>query len=225
MSEWWSYSLTDLLLFSPRTYYRLFAIYNAAVWPAHVLALALGAVILLLIRRDERKQAHFIAAILAGCWLWVGWAYHWQRYATINWAATYFAVGFALEALLLTWVGVIRRGFAFPAHPHATNRIGLGMFVFALAVQPLIGLIAGRDWKQLELFGIAPDPTAAATLGILLAAGRVHFGLLIIHLLWCTIAGATLLTMGSPEALMMPVAAAITLLCSVVRSLRARRPK
>lgn len=28
MSEWWSYGLRDLLLFSPRTYYRLFELYN-----------------------------------------------------------------------------------------------------------------------------------------------------------------------------------------------------
>jgi hypothetical protein len=27
MSEWWSYSLSDFLLFSPRTYYRLFDLY------------------------------------------------------------------------------------------------------------------------------------------------------------------------------------------------------
>jgi hypothetical protein len=37
MSEWWTYSLSDFLLFSPRTYYRLFELYNLAVWPWHVL--------------------------------------------------------------------------------------------------------------------------------------------------------------------------------------------
>ena len=34
MSEWWSYSPSDFLLFSARTYYRLFEIHNAALWPA-----------------------------------------------------------------------------------------------------------------------------------------------------------------------------------------------
>ena len=33
MSEWWTYSLSDFLLFSPRTYYRLFELYNLAIWP------------------------------------------------------------------------------------------------------------------------------------------------------------------------------------------------
>ena len=30
MSEWWTYRLTDFLLFSPRTYDRLFELYNAS---------------------------------------------------------------------------------------------------------------------------------------------------------------------------------------------------
>ena len=42
MSEWWTYTLSDFLLFSPRTYYRLFEIYNAAIWPAQIVALGLG---------------------------------------------------------------------------------------------------------------------------------------------------------------------------------------
>lgn len=42
MSEWWTYSLRDFLLFSPHTYYRLFELYNQALWPLHLLALAIG---------------------------------------------------------------------------------------------------------------------------------------------------------------------------------------
>ena len=57
MSEWWTYSLSDFLLFSPRTYYRLFELYNAAIWPAQMLALALGLAILALLRRPGRGRA------------------------------------------------------------------------------------------------------------------------------------------------------------------------
>ena len=46
MSEWWTYSLSDFLLFSPRTYYRLVELYNLAIWPAQLVALAIGAAIL-----------------------------------------------------------------------------------------------------------------------------------------------------------------------------------
>ena len=32
MSEWWDYGLADLLLFSPRVYYRLFETMNSTWW-------------------------------------------------------------------------------------------------------------------------------------------------------------------------------------------------
>jgi hypothetical protein len=37
---------------------------------------------------------------------------------------------------------------------------------------PLAGLLAGRPWTQLEVFGITPEPTALATLGLLLASAQ-----------------------------------------------------
>src|SRR3954467_3726807 len=100
MSEWWTYSLTSFLLFSPRTYYRLFELTNAEVWPAQVIALAGGAAILGLILGPLRWSGRAVAAILVAVWLFVAWAYLLQRYDPINWAAGYFAIGFALQAAL-----------------------------------------------------------------------------------------------------------------------------
>jgi hypothetical protein len=108
MSEWWTYSLSDFLLFSPRTYYRLFELHNLAVWPWHVLAIVLGLAVLVLWLRGGARQGRTIAIILATCWLFVAWAYLLARYDTINWAASYFAAGFAVEALLLVWTGLMR---------------------------------------------------------------------------------------------------------------------
>ena len=223
MSEWWTYTLSDFLLFSPRTYYRLFELYNREIWPAQILTLGAGVAILPLLRRGGAGPGRAIAAILAGCWLWVAWGFHFQRYATINWAATYFAAGFAVEALLLIWTGVIRGRLAFGAADGAVGRAGLGVVLFALVVQPLIGPLAGRDWAQAEIFGVAPDPTALATLGILLlAAKRTFWALLLIPMSWCVVTGATLWAMGSPDAPVMPFAALLCLIVAVrkTRSLR-----
>jgi len=49
MSEWWTYRAEDFLLFSPRVYWRMFELHNAALWPLHMLTLAAGVVIILLI--------------------------------------------------------------------------------------------------------------------------------------------------------------------------------
>jgi hypothetical protein len=208
MSEWWTYSLSDFLLFSPRTYYRLFELYNADIWPAQILTLALGVAILVLLRHPRSRRGRWVAAILAGCWIWVAWAFLLDRYATINWAAPYFALAFAIEALLLFWSGVIRDELAFERAAPVRRRIGIGVLAFALALQPLIGPLAGRAWKQAEVFGAAPDPTVLATLGILLIAPRrAPWRLLVVPLLWCALSGAVLWTMGAPDALLMPLAA------------------
>ena len=222
MSEWLTYSLSDLLLFSPRTYYRLYELYNLAIWPAQLVALALGAAILaLLLRRGGVREGRAVAAILAACWLWVAWAWFVGRYATINWAAGYFAAAFAIEALLLLWTGTVRGRLLFRPGPDAIGRFGVGIFLFALAIQPLIGpLLAGRDWTQVEVFGVAPDPTAVATLGLLLTAtGGAFWGLPIIPLIWCAVGGATLWAMASPDAPVLPAAAALVLLLSAWKTL------
>lgn len=87
MSEWWTYTLSDFLLFSARTYYRLFEIYNSEIWPAQILAIALGIATLVCLFRTKAWQGRVVTTILAVCWLWVAWAFHIERYATINWAA------------------------------------------------------------------------------------------------------------------------------------------
>lgn len=229
MSEWWTYGVSDFLMFSAPAYYRLFELYNAALWPGHLLAFGVGAALLVLAIRGQAAAAF---ALLAACWFWVAWAFQLQRYATINLAASGFAVAFGIEgALLLLCAGreILRRPRARPAR---TARVGAGLLIFAIAGQPWLGLVFGRPLVQAEVFGLAPDPTALGTLGLLLllqrqtegAAGAksVHaLALLLwpIPLLWCLVSGATLWAMHALDAALMPCAAAL----AVVAALRARR--
>jgi Family of unknown function (DUF6064) len=202
MSEWWTYSLTSFLLFSPRTYYRLFELTNAEVWPAQIATLAGGVAILGLILRPLRWAGRAVATLLVATWLFVAWAYLLQRYDPINWAARYFAMGFVLQAALLAW-SILRDRLRFDLDgPPA--KAGVAMVVYALALNPLVAPLTGRPWTQTELFGVAPDPTIVATLGVLLAASRPPTFLLVIPLLWCLISGLTLWTMESAEAPLLP---------------------
>ena len=212
MSEWWTYTLSDIQSFSLHSYYRLFELYNRAIWPAQLLALALGFAILLLLRRAEPRRARLITAILALSWLWIGIGFHAHRYATLTWSARYFAWGFGVEAAL-------RGRIVFERRP-----AGLAIFLFALVVPTLIGPLLGRTWRQVEVFGVAPDPTAVATLGILLlAAGRLRWELLMLPLLWCAFSGATLLSMHAPDAGIPIAAAVLSLSIAVSRALVRRR--
>jgi hypothetical protein len=211
MPEWSTYSLSDFLMFSARTYYRLFELYNAAIWPAHLLALALGLAVAVLLRRGGRWPGRAVAAILAGCWLWVAWAYLFLRYGTVSLAGSYLALGFAAQALLMAWTGIARGRLRFQPVAGVTGTAGFCIFLYALLVHPLLGPLLGRPWLQAEAFGVAPDPTVIATLGILVAARRPHWGLLVMPLLWCAVGGATLWTMQSPDAPVLPAAAVLAL--------------
>src|ERR1043165_8208267 len=159
MSEWWTYSLTSFLLFSARTYYRLFELANADVWPLQITTLAAGFAILYLVMRAAPWSGRVIAALLAALWLFVAWAYLLERYDAINFAARYYAIGFALQAALLAWTGVIRDRLRFDTATIAA-KIGIAMIAYALAIHPLIASLSARPWTQAEIFGLAPDPTA-----------------------------------------------------------------
>ena len=216
MSEWWTYSLSSFLLFSARTYYRLFELYNADVWPLQVGTLAAGFAILFLTVRSTAWSGRAVAAMLTALWLFVAWAFLLQRYDPINFAARYFAVGFALQAALLFWAGVIRDRLRATTGTIA-GKIGIAMIVYAVALHPLIAPLSDRPWTQAEIFGLAPDPTVIATLGVIVAAARPNWHLLLLPLLWCVTSGLTLWTMESPEAPMIAAAGLLTIAANFAR--------
>lgn len=194
MSEWATYSLTDLLMFSKRTYFRLFAAYNDDIWPLHLLAVAIGMAMVAAVLRGGARPARLAACLLGLCWLWVGLVFHLRYYATINTAGAYFAAAFVVQGVLLLWLGLRRDGLAASAPPGAWREGALLFTLFGLAGYPLLAPATGRPLAQAEVFGVAPDPTAIVTLGALALAGR-HWLLWPIPLLWCAISAATLATL------------------------------
>jgi Family of unknown function (DUF6064) len=220
MSEWWTYTLADFLLFSPRVYYRLIELHNRALWPAHVLTLILGlAIFILLLRKPTRATDRLIPVLVGALWMWVAWAFFWERYATINWAALYVAPAFALQGLLLIGIGMVGRRLTFAPTHDIVDRAGLVLFAFALVGYPLLAPLMGRPWLAAEVFGIAPDPTAVATLALLaLAHGRARWLAMPIPLLWCAITGATLAAMEAGDFFVAPLAALTALAIAYART-------
>ena len=102
-------------------------------------------------------------------------------------------------------------------------KIGLALLFYALAIHPLIAPLTGRPITQAEIFGLAPDPTAIATLGILLAANRPLLHLFAIPVLWCLVTGLTLWTMESPEAPVAPLLGLLAVALAIPKALAARR--
>ena len=200
MSEWWTYRLSDFLLFSPETYYRLIGQYLRDVWPARMLWVVAGIGVTVALARRKSVPGRPIIAVTAAAWLWVALAFHLQRYAAINWAATWFAAAFALEAMLLCWSGVVRPGLRPDRASRLGRRVGLGLLVYAVVGQPLVDRLARGSWAGAGGFGLTPEPTAIATLGILLLATGPRWLVFPIPLLWCLVGGATLLALQAPDA-------------------------
>ena len=202
MTEWWTYRPADLLLFSERTYWRLFELLNWAFWPMQYVALLLGLAMLVCILRWPGRAARPVAVLLAVLWIVAGWAFVWKLYAPINWTMRYVVWMFVIQALLLAGVGGYLKSARIGLARGYGARLGLAMAVYALAVHPLLAIVAGRPWAASEVFGLAPDPTAIATLGFLALLNGgwpVRLGA-VVPLLWCLISGATLLVMGAVEA-------------------------
>jgi hypothetical protein len=213
MSEWWTYRPEDFLLFSPRVYWRLFELHNDALWPGQLAALALLLTLAVLAAVRPPGHGRLVAAGLALAWVVSGWTFVWSRYATINWAAEYLAPLFAAEALLLALVATF--GGLRGARRGAAALVGWTLVLLAAAM-PLAAPLFGRSWATAEVFALAPDPTAIATLGLALTlAGRAALWLLPIPLLWCAASALTLWTMGEPS-LWLPLAACLATLFALL---------
>jgi hypothetical protein len=214
MEEWLNYPLEDLLLFSRETYLRLFELYHRDVWPAHILAAAFGVAMLPAILRGRLPRIQAVLVVLAAMWAWIAYAFHAQRYAQINWAAENFGWLFAAQAGLMIlaaiWPGPLRPGALW------ARWTGAALFVFALVVLPLAGLVVDRQWYEVEFFALTPNATAIATLGVMVAfAGAWRWLLALIPLGWCVVGGGTLLAMESPEAYLVWAAAGLTALATI----------
>ena len=191
-----SWALEDLLLFEPRVYWRLFALENESVWPTQPVLLAAVALLALCLIWGRRPSGRWLAPIVGAAWLWTGWQFVALRYGTVNWAAPTLAWGFYVEAALLAGLGLSGRIVFMQRERGAW--FGLGLLAAAL-VWPVLAPLDGRPWREAEVFAIAPDPTAIATLGLLALAERSRWTALlgIAPVLWLALSTLTLVTLGA----------------------------
>jgi hypothetical protein len=215
MTEWWTYRPADFLMFAPRLYWRLFESLNAAWWPLHLLLVG-GGLVFVAWRVRARPSGEAIGlrlglAALATCWLLVAWAFLHTLFAPINWPAHGYAPAFAIQSGALFLIAALG-GVRAQAPPHRL-RAGLALLLWALLLHPLLPLLRDAPWAQAEVFGLAPDPTAIATLGVLLtltpATLPARWGLRLLWAIptaWCALSAATLATMASAQAVVPLVA-------------------
>ncbi|RFF28215.1 MULTISPECIES: DUF6064 family protein [unclassified Wenzhouxiangella] len=199
MGNWQSYRLEDFIPFSPEIYWRLVERINEAFWPLHILTAALGVAALTLALRGNTRVA---LALLAPAWLSSGIIFHFEYYAELNWAAPWFGWSFIVQAALLTAIAATNATPREPGHSGKVTRLsGAAITIGALLAYPLI---------TAETYGLHPDPTAIATLGILLVSlrGVIAWLAILIPTLWCLVSTLTLIPLEAAWA-PLPLAVAI----------------
>lgn len=161
MTEWWTYELSDFLMFSPQAYWRLVARHNEAGWPAQLPGQAAVLALPLLLARHAIGTRRAGLLLLALAWAAVGWFFHARLYAEIFLAAPWVAAACGLQALLLL--------FAALRPWHGTSNAGVRtaglLLLAAAALYPLLAPLTGHAPREAEVFGWMPDPTALATIG------------------------------------------------------------
>jgi hypothetical protein len=214
MDEWLSYSLTDLLLFSPFSYFRLYEISNKDLWPWQIPILLVVVSCAWLFKRENQRPAWLLLATL---WAFVAWWFFHRYYSQIYPTAGIFSALFVIEAVLLLLIAFGGQRWFGELQKDSIGRIGWILFLYALLFHPLLILLMGHSASGVELFGIAPDPTALGTLGLLLSRrGRVVGLLAVLPLLWLLISSLTHLAMESPYGLIAPLVGCMATVITVL---------
>ena len=208
-----NYALSDFLLFSARVYHRMFELHNAALWPVHVVALLAGFYLFAVILWPSPRGVRGAYGLLAVVWAFVGWSFFVERYATINWGAAYIAPLFGLQAACFGFMALRPGVIDMTFRGGAVRALVLCVLLLSLIGYPLVAVLLGRPWQAAEVFAVAPDPTAAATLAFLAARrGNLFVPAAIIPCIWVLVTTLTLYTLASPEFFLAPLAAALSVM-------------
>ena len=189
MSDWLSYSLHDLLIFSPEAYAGLFESYNKALWPYQVPLVMASLVLLVGLRLKPAAFGKITLVSLALAWLFVGLWFIEGYYSQLNPMAESFIYFFVIQAVFLFWASINTNPQVFSDFDKFDKKpiyhLGWVVLIYAYFLHPLLLFQTGRQFNGLEFLFVAPDATAIATLGFLLVIRPKAYALLMVMpLLW-----------------------------------------
>ena len=224
-----TYSLIDFFPFDAESYLSLFRLQNEAWWPLHVfiaIALFVPLAIVAVSWRSEQERMRLYAVRALQLFLVFAWAsaswFILIRYSTLNWAA--YNLGFvffgqAILMLLMSVLGAIDVESLPPKERGPTYWAGALFVLFALFGYPAFGLAFGHGWSGIEFVGLAPDPTAIATIGIMLMCRKPYLWLLAVPAAWSAAAGLTAFALELEVGLFTAALAAIGVSIAALRRL------
>lgn len=211
------------LPFTTEQFLSVFEQYNKAVWPAQILLnlLGVGAVVLAVKRFDWSNRV--VAAILAFFWVWIGLAYHFVFFTTINPAAYVFAVLNVLQGVVFLTFGVFSPRLSFGLRKDIYGIVGALFVLYAVILYPALGYSLGHVYPKAPTFGL-PCPTTIFTFGLLLWTDmKFPRTVLIIPLLWSIIGFSAAVSLVILEDIGLLVAGIVGVGLILLRETRVRK--
>jgi hypothetical protein len=201
--------------FSADQFFDVFRQYNEAIFPFHILLLALAVSTTLMAVRPFPKSNRLISLILVFFWLWMGVIYHIGFFSRINPVAYGFGFSFIIQALLISYFGLVRNRILFACKRNAYGIAGLGMITYSLFIYPLLGIAGGHAYPEAPTFGL-PCPTTIFTFGIfLMSVRKFPLVLLLIPFLWSVLGISAAYNFGVLEDWFLPISGIVTVILMI----------
>lgn len=192
--------------FTTEQFFDVFEKYNLTVFPAQLIILIAGAIMLWLLHSGKPMKDKWIGGFLGILWIWAGLVYHIAFFTVINKVAYVFGGIFILQGILIliqTFRG--RLDFSFSARPW--DYVAYFFLLFGLLIYPVISYFAAGDFANTIALGL-PCPTTIYTFGFFMLAGtRFPKYLLIIPTLWAIVGLSAALNFGVYQDVMILVSA------------------
>ena len=204
MLGWLEFSLLDMTPYDRETWFNLLADYNLAVWPAYGLAFFLTLILLLaLFKLGTQTSASIWArlplSILAASWIWTGAIFHMQYFSQLNWAASWFGLGFIIQGFMLL-IAAFSLKPIWVSLTTPRGRLVLSLLVLGLVIYPLSGFFDNRRFAQLEWLPLLPTPVTLITFATLMGLKtKWRHVLILIPIVWAIISAAFAATLGLLE--------------------------
>lgn len=200
------------LPFTEEQFFAVFSDYNEAIGWVPVVAYALGLLAVALAVRGTLRGTRVISAILTLFWGWMGAVYHLEFFIEINPLAVAFGVAFLLQSAIFLHASIRSQPIPrFTARADMRGGLGVVLMLYAMVVYPIVGIILGRSYPAVPLFGVAPCPTTIFTLGLFLwSRGPLSARLWMIPVVWALVGTTAAWTLGVWEDLGLLVATLLT---------------
>jgi hypothetical protein len=193
------------LPFTETEFFDVLAAYNTALWPAALALWVVSLAAVLLFIRGGNRAHRALCALLVAHWAWSAIAYHAAFFTRINPAGWLFAGLFVTQAWLFVWFGIVHGRLQFSTGRSARHVLAALMVAYSFAY-PILNLALGLEYPRIPLFAV-PCPTTIFTAGLLLAAQRPPWILMVIPVLWSVIAtSATVLFDVRADFMLLPAA-------------------